>query len=386
MVSGYYGKSRCVLHVTGMHSFKFGGFEQFMTTLAGELKAHGYKLVLMYNSYPRSEEYIKNLSDSGAEIFVSKAINPVRFFIDFFKIFLKFRPVIVHSHFQPVFPTFYAKLFGIKNRFVTLHMMITDENFREVTNTEGLRLVTRMHIRAINIFTTKFFAVSDSLMRQYQLLYPGIRSKLELFYLGVAPNPYVRKDSRTKLGFVERYIYIACVAFSSPMKGIDILIEAAGILRLNLGISNFKICLIGLDEEDQYTLQMKEMASQKKIMDHIIWFNIINNVPEVLPAADIYCQPSRTEALPLAIGEAGMAGLPVVASRVGGIPELVRDGETGLLFESGNAEQLASQLKHLALDEDLRHHMGEQSKKLMMNEFNLINQAREMCNKYIPAK
>ena len=98
---------------------------------------------------------------------------------------------------------------------------------------------------------------------------------------------------------------------------------------------------------------------------------------------DIYCQPSRSEALPLAIMEAGMAGLPIVGSRVGGIPEIVFDDLNGFLFDNCNANQLAECLFRLITDPGLRIRMGKNSKEHMMKYFNIQTQAKAICNKYL---
>ena len=376
-------KKKYILHVTGMHSLKYGGIEQLMTVLAKELKLHDYTLLLMYNSYPKSDQYIKSLLNLDAKIFISNALNPARFFKDFIHVLFKYRPTIIHAHFQPALAVFYSKLFNYKNRFVTLHMMITDENYSEVSDIRSLRWSTRIHRLVINTCATRFFPVSNAVIRQYQNLYPETKTKLELFYLGAAPNPFPKQKVRARLDFKDDCIYIACVAFCSNMKGIDVLIGATSILKIIYGHKNFKVCLIGLDEKHPYTKELKEVASAKNVGDEIIWFDIIDNVPEILSATDIYCQPSRTEALPLAIMEAGMAGLPVIASRVGGIPEVVTDGLTGLLFEVDDTEQLAVQLNCLISDKELRQKMGEQSKAHMMTKFNLNKQVQELCKIYL---
>jgi glycosyltransferase involved in cell wall biosynthesis len=81
-------------------------------------------------------------------------------------------------------------------------------------------------------------------------------------------------------------------------------------------------------------------------------------VAEEMRRSDILCLPSFTEGSPNVIKEAMACGLPVVASRVGGVPDLVREGETGLLFEAGDASQLRSCLAKLVADGYLRQKMG----------------------------
>jgi glycosyltransferase involved in cell wall biosynthesis len=83
-----------------------------------------------------------------------------------------------------------------------------------------------------------------------------------------------------------------------------------------------------------------------------------NDVSELLSAADVFVLSSRSEGLPLSIVEAMAAGLPVVAASVGGVPELVVDGETGFLIPPADEAALASALERLVADADLRRRMG----------------------------
>ncbi|MCL6554171.1 MAG: glycosyltransferase family 4 protein [Firmicutes bacterium] len=91
-----------------------------------------------------------------------------------------------------------------------------------------------------------------------------------------------------------------------------------------------------------------------------------DDIPALLRSADIFVLSSRWEGLPLAVVEAMMAGLPVVATAVGGIPETVLHGETGLLVPPGDAHALASALHRLLQDADLRRRMGEAGRRRAM--------------------
>jgi glycosyltransferase involved in cell wall biosynthesis len=87
------------------------------------------------------------------------------------------------------------------------------------------------------------------------------------------------------------------------------------------------------------------------------------DVADILAASDVMLLASRTEGMPGALIEAGMAGVPVVAYAVGGVPELVRDGETGLLVEKGDVDGLARCVLKLLDDESERAAMGERARE-----------------------
>ena len=95
------------------------------------------------------------------------------------------------------------------------------------------------------------------------------------------------------------------------------------------------------------------------------------DVPALLAAADIFVLSSRSEGLPISVLEAMSAQLPVVGSAVGGVPELVLEGETGLLVPSGDAEALADALSSLLSDGELRRRLGEAGRRRVEEQFDL---------------
>jgi glycosyltransferase involved in cell wall biosynthesis len=96
-----------------------------------------------------------------------------------------------------------------------------------------------------------------------------------------------------------------------------------------------------------------------------------SDVPELLAAADVFVLPSRSEGLPLSVIEAMAAGLPVVASRVGGVPELVAGGETGMLVPPGDPEALAAALRALLDDAERRRALGAAGRRRAEAHFDL---------------
>ena len=95
------------------------------------------------------------------------------------------------------------------------------------------------------------------------------------------------------------------------------------------------------------------------------------DIPEILAASDIFVLPSRWEGLPLTIIEAMMAGLPVVASQVGGVPELVEEGKSGFLVEPRNPHRLAEALSPLLDDPELRFRLGQAGRQRALAHFPL---------------
>jgi glycosyltransferase involved in cell wall biosynthesis len=102
-----------------------------------------------------------------------------------------------------------------------------------------------------------------------------------------------------------------------------------------------------------------------------------DDVPELLARADVFALSSRSEGAPLSILEAMAAGLPVVSSRVGGVPELVVDGETGLLVPPGDPAAMADALGRLVADADLRWRLGAAGRERAQRYFDVRRQRRD---------
>jgi glycosyltransferase involved in cell wall biosynthesis len=107
-----------------------------------------------------------------------------------------------------------------------------------------------------------------------------------------------------------------------------------------------------------------------------------DDVPALLAQADVFALSSRSEGAPLSILEAMAAGLPVVASRVGGVPELVVDGETGLLVPPGDPAALAAALGRLVADAGLRDRLGAAGRQRAQRCFDVRRQRREHLDCY----
>ena len=117
-----------------------------------------------------------------------------------------------------------------------------------------------------------------------------------------------------------------------------------------------------------------------------IKLNIISNIPNAskyLKNFDIFVLPSLKEGLPYVILEAGLAGLPVIASNVGGIPEIIENGKEGLLVPPANPEELAVAIKKLIDDKALRENLARNLHEKIQREFSLEKMLKETISQYL---
>jgi glycosyltransferase involved in cell wall biosynthesis len=175
------------------------------------------------------------------------------------------------------------------------------------------------------------------------------------------PDPGVRDSLRRKLGARDRFVAVTA-AHLIPAKGIDVLIRAFGEMP-----SDAVLWVVG---DGPHRPALEALSAERGVASRVRMLGHQFDVCPYMQAADCFVCPSLWgEAVGLVNIEAAACALPVIASRIGGIPEYVDDGETGLLFEPGDAHALAHALCALMLDHSLRHRLGEQARAMAVQRF-----------------
>ena len=147
---------------------------------------------------------------------------------------------------------------------------------------------------------------------------------------------------------------IITVANLRPEKSHETLIAAAALLVGDFPALQFQIAGGG-----PRRAELEALVAARGLQKHFVFLGHRDDVPALLSAADIYVLPSRSEAFPNGAIEAMAAGLPVVASAVGGLLDLVHDGRTGMLVQPGHPEELAGALRRLVTDRPFAARIGE---------------------------
>lgn len=171
-----------------------------------------------------------------------------------------------------------------------------------------------------------------------------------------APNPCNREVVRAELGIAEGTALILAIGHFGPEKGIDQVI--AGLARAIplLGDQPWHLAVLGTGAPDRVSLI--QTMGRERLGAHVTFLGFREDVPRWLQGADLVIHAPRMEAFGLAVIQAMACGVPVIATAVGGIPEMVVDGETGLLVPSGDLEALGSAIASLARDPARREAAG----------------------------
>jgi glycosyltransferase involved in cell wall biosynthesis len=217
----------------------------------------------------------------------------------------------------------------------------------------------------------RFVAVSEDL-RSFTADVLGIDSaRIQVIGNGVDGSKYFRDASRRaqvrrELGLADQDEVIIAVGELSPVKGHETLIRAVAALARERPL--VRLLIAG---EGGQRAKLLELARELDFTGRVQLLGFRRDVPALLAAADVYAMPSFSEGMPLALIEAMAARMPIVASRVGGIPALVSHGKSGLLTEAGDPVMLADALRALVTDPGERQRYAEQGHRAFLDHHSL---------------
>lgn len=192
--------------------------------------------------------------------------------------------------------------------------------------------------------------------------------RIQLVPSGVDPEKFTyrsdRAETRASLGIADDQILICNVAALTDHKDQANLIRAAHVAATDAPMLRFVI--LG---EGELRSELEDMISRLGLVDRVRLLGFRDKIEPYIAAADIFVMSSHLEGLGTSILDAMLLGVPVVATRAGGIPDVVVDGETGLLVEKRNSEALAKAIVKMAGDADLRARCGEAGARRVREEF-----------------
>lgn len=363
-----------VIQIIGLGAKKFGGLERYDLELARQLHSRGDKLILIFDDYPKTNEYLTHLSELNVEWYVVPFENKFSYVRSLFLIFSKYKPLFVQTNFNNLLSVLVVSLlcrsFSINGFFTTEHCFPDLNNFK-----------TRLVYWCILKLCDHMFCVSEKSRESILNKLKGFENHVSTLYLGVEDFLYDKQISRLKYNLPKDKLIIGNVAYHNSIKGVDVLIDSVTLLKTKYKLNNFLVCQIGGGSASD-TMFLHDRVAKNGISECFIWMGIQNNVPELLSAFDIYCQSSRSEGVPLSIMEASFAGIPIVATNVGGVSEAAIEGENAILVSPNNPNLLAAELYNLLSNEDICLRMGKTARKIAYNKFSLKKQVADLIAFY----
>jgi sugar transferase (PEP-CTERM/EpsH1 system associated) len=353
-----------VLHVVnrlGMGGTEYG-VVKVIHGLDGKLFEHricatrGYEKDLVERDNLQGRVYVAGSQEAGFQFLIPRLV----------RIMKDYRPHIVHSRNWGAIEAVVAA------RLARVPVAIHSEHGYEIEMLNGLSRRKRWVRRAVYAMTDCVFTVSEQL-REYHAAQAGVTTRgIRVVPNGVdtnrfAPRPEKRFDLRKRIGLPIEGLVAGTVGRVVAIKGHATLLDAAESL-INRGVDVY-VLLAGSGPE--LAGLQERVKNSRALTGRVVFLGATDGVPEVLNAMDAFVLPSVSEGMSNTLLEAMASGLPVLATRVGGNPELVEHGRTGWLFPPGNISELAAHLERLSVEPGLRLRFGDASRRVAVERFSL---------------
>ncbi len=304
-------------------------------------------------------------------------LGDVKAFVALIKEIRSFKPHVIHTH------TAKAGFLGRIASVTSLHPSIRVHTFHGHLLNGYFGQFKRMLIvtaeKTLGLFTDQLLAVGDKVRQDLLQVGVGKREKFGLMRPGLIihalPN---KKTSRESLGLELNQLQCAFIGRVTQIKRPDRFLDVvAEIKKRGVDLSFF---IAGDGELLEH--------SRRRIYAEALPINVLgwqSDIEKVLAASDIVVLTSDNEGTPLSLIQAGMAGLPVITTNVGSVPEIVVDGTTGIIT-SLNVSQIADALEMLATNNGLRDSMGAAAREFTLTNFGLaglVNNHEELYKKLL---
>ena len=236
--------------------------------------------------------------------------------------------------------------------------------------------------RIVYELADKVLAVSHQLKQVHAARTGFPARRISVIHNGVddqrfSPRPGVRAAARQELGISKNEFCIGCVGSLYPVKDHMTLLRAVDAAS-GRG-KQWRVVLIG---EGPERANLEVFLAGRPWKDQVTFAGLSNQVPNLLNALDLYVLPSVFEGISNSLLEAMATGLPVIASDVGGNPEVVHNGESGLLFPVGDDRALTQALELLFGDAGLRFRLAAEGRARVQQHFSLKSMVREYEQMY----
>lgn len=367
----------------------FGGAQRYVYDLATNLPSEHFEATVIVGEGGELEKHLKTAGIKTQKIDglirdVS-LINEWRVFWQLIKIFKEEKPDIIHLNSSKigVLGALAGRLTGVRKIIFTGHGWA----FNEDRPWWQKMAIYKLHWLTV-ILSHTTIAVSEKTKDQLAHM-PFTKNKFIVIHNGLSPVNYLpRETAREELaqriwkkGFdlesLNKVLIIGTVAELHKNKGVDFLIQAINQIKNKL--PNALVWIIGDGEQKD---NLRELIKEHKLKDHVFLLGKIDDAKKYLKAFDIFTLTSRTEAFPYVILEAGQAGLPIIASTVGGIPEVISDFNLGMLVRPGNIKEIKLALNRLIDNSSERTLFGKNIAKKINKDFSIGKMVKETIKLY----
>ncbi len=362
----------------------FGGAQKYVYELATEMKKLGYEVAVacggkgeLVNKLHLANIHTYEVTGLERDISIFKEIKSL---FSLIKIIRQYQPDIVHLNSAKAggLGAFTSRLLRVPKIIFTAHGWSFLEPKSRLWKT-----LAWLGSYLTSLLAHKVITVSQYDFAHMKML--GVKNKATVIHTAMAEYYLLpREEAREKLigeNKTEQHrsnLWLVTIAELNPNKNHTTAINA--VAEYNSNHTNKIFYTIIGSGELQNTL--KEQVNLKGLNDYVLFLDYVENAKQYLLAFDIFLLPSKKEGLPYALLEAGLAQLPCIASRVGGIPEVITDNESGLLINPDNHMTIVNALDSLINNPDQRFFYSENLKQDIQTKFNLTDMIQDTDRHY----
>ncbi len=338
--------------------YTLGGSEHMIARVAPKLAMRGYKVrVLAFKGWGPISDKLKNVGIECVSLH-GKGKFDFRVLWRYFLYLRKYPPdIIIAFLYRAYIPT---RIFGF---------LLGIPNISSVRDVQQWMNPVHIFIEKITAsLSTVIYSCSNAVTR-FLLQDIGIkRERVVTIPNGIEVDSFSTKINKKKklkeLGLDDdlKVVGTVCRLFE-PKKGVKILLEATKDTQKEI---DFQLLIVGGGKDER---RLKKKAEDLGIK--ALFLGERDDVAEILQVIDVFVLPSFYEGFPVVILEAMAAGLPVVATNVGGNREVILDGRTGFIVEPGSPDKLAEKIKDLLEDDEIRKNFGEAGFKRVKENFSI---------------
>ena len=317
----------------------WGGAQRYVFDLALAAKAEGHEPAIAYGEPGLLSEYATH---SSIPVFPIEGLtngvfigNESGAFRALLRLIREWKPDVVHANSSKAgLALLAARIAGVKSTLFTVHGWAFNEE-RPWWQKVALRTVYAVTI----LLAHKTICVSEAVRLDME----AFLRKAPVIYNGIeAPTFKTRKDARGLVPDAKDKFWLGMLSELHPNKGVDDAIRALADIK-----DEYPELVLVVFGEGRERQRLQEIVRQCDLVGRVFLVGFVEDGASYLSAFDLFLMPSRTEALAYALIEAGYAGLPAIASRRGGIPEVLTHQKTGLLVPAKNPHVLARAIRRL---------------------------------------
>lgn len=372
-----------VLFLAQLIPNKMGSMEEFIVLLSQKLRERGHICHLGFAAMPPDD--IKQLfHTAGAIIHTTNVggkslIEKLKVSYHIFKVIRENEIDVVHTNF---FGLTAIPMIGIYLSKASI--VFTDHSSGVTYSKSWLRnaLAKALHY-FIKLRTFKYIAVSNFVRERMKATHYVDEKQCVTIYNGVNTERFKKNytsDSKEMNERLNDNQTLLAVASHIPEKGLQILIKAIALLKERHSNIQINAMFVG---DGWYSNELEKLALEHNLSQEIQFLGRRSDVHTLIEKADVVVVPSLwEEAFGLIVAEAMASGTPVIASRIGGIPELIENEVSGYLFEPGNSEELAFKIIDLLADKHKQKQFSEAALQNVKSKFDIANQISSVIKIY----